>query len=432
MPGINEYDMSAVDKADKEERSARQDHVKAAWAYYRGEHKKHLKVRPGQPDDNVVLNLCGKLVRSAVAMLFGQVVKYELTEGETTPVESYIADVWRANKGKILLADIGISGSVTGHVAVKIVPREGLPPRLINLDMERLSIFWKQGDIDDVLFYVFRTGTDTRQDIVRDGESWRVLDLERKRAGQWSVVNEVLWGYDWPPILDWKNLPAPHLYYGTSDLEEYKVNDTVNFIASNTGRIIRVHAHPKTIGTGMEATDVVETSVDSFWTIANAEAKVHNLEMESDLRSSIEFYQMMRGAFFSLSEAVDIDSMKDRVGQLTNFGLRVLFKDALDRLELKRSLYGEGLIELNRRLADLQGFGPANVGVLHWADPLPENRGEEVEAISKERELGTVSKETAAADLGRDWELEQERMADETVGEDDVGTRMLRAFERGQ
>lgn len=118
--------------------------------------------------------------------------------------------------------------------------------------------------------------------------------------GGWRVVpeTEVRWGYEWPPILDWKNLPNPHQYYGLSDLEMADLNDAVNFIASNTGRIIKVHAHPKTIGVGVLGKDVQETSVDSFWTIPNADAKVYNLEMQSELRSSLEFFQLLLHAAF--------------------------------------------------------------------------------------------------------------------------------------
>lgn len=435
MPAIDKYpesDLGAVEKAAKDERAKRKDYVEAAWMYYHGQHRKHLKVKQGKPDDNITINLCGKLIDTNVAMLFGEVPKYELTEGETTAVEQYIEDAWFANKGKILLADIATSGGVSGHAAVQIVPREGQPPRLVNLDMARLTVFWQTGDIEDVLFYVFRTGDKARQDIFRDGDSWIVRDLEYKQGG-WKVIpeTEMRWDYPWPPILDWKNLPNPHHYYGLSDLEQADLNDAVNFIASNTGRIIKVHAHPKTIGTGMEAKDVQETSIDSLWTVPKADARVMNLEMQSDLRSSLEFFQLLRGAFFSLSASVDIASMKDKIGQVTNFGLRVLFSDALDRLELKRSLYGQALIEVNQCMAELGGYGADNVGVLHWANPLPEDRLEDVEAAVKERELGTVSKETIAADLNRDWELEQERMSNEAEGDDDIGTRLLRAFERG-
>jgi len=436
MPGISEYPFAKlgdVDKIDKKERARRADYVEAAWGYYRGEHKKPLKVRIGQPDDNVILNLCRKLVDTNVAMLFGELPQFEITESETTPVEEAVAAMWQANRAKLFLTDVALSGSVAGHVAVKLVPQEAEPPRLVNLDVARLSVFWREDDIDDVLFYVFRTGKDRRQDIVRTDSGWLVRDLVYKMGG-WQVIpeTEVLWGYPWPPILDWKNLPNPHEYYGLSDLEHADLNDAVNFIASNTNRIIRLHAHPKTIGTGMVAKDVQETSVDSFWTVPNPEARINNLEMQSDLSSSLAYFQLLRSAFFSLSAAVDLASMKDRIGQITNFGLRVLFKDALDRLALKRSLYGQALIEINRRAADLLGFGPDNVGVLHWSNPLPENRLEDVEAASKELELGVVSKETIAADLNRDWELEQERMANEAAGEEDIGTRLLRAFERGQ
>ena len=69
---------------------------------------------------------------------------------------------------------------------------------------------------------------------------------------------------------------------------------------------------------------------------------------------------------------------------------------------------------------------------INWPAPLPFNDAEEVEGIQKEMDMKILSKQTAAGLRGRDWELEQERMADEAVGEGDIGTRLLAAFERGQ
>lgn len=434
MPGIKGYpsDLDEVDKIAQGERKERIEFIDLVWRYYRGEHKKPLKVRIGQPDDNVIINLCGKLIDTGVALLFGQGVQFELAEGKQTPQEDYLDSVWRANNANIFLNDIGLSGFVTGHVFIKIVPVEGQPPRFINLDASRILVFWAEDDIDTVLFYTISAGKDKRQDIVRDGDTWLVRDLERDARGQWAVTNEVRWGFTWPPILDWKNLPNPNRYYGRSDLEHADLNDAVNFVASNTNRIIRYHAHPKTIGTGMLAKDVQETAVDSFWTVPTPEARIFNLEMQSDLASSMAFLNFLRTAFFSLGAGVDLNTLQDRLGQITNFGLRVLFKDALDRLELKRSLYGEALIELNRRVLEMAGYGSDNICAIHWPDPLPQARRELVEGIRLERELGLVSKETAAVNLGHDWEVEQERMAAEAEGEDSIGARLLRAFERGR
>ena len=64
-------------------------------------------------------------------------------------------------------------------------------------------------------------------------------------------------------------------------------------------------------------------------TTSDPNALIQNLEMQSDLNSSLNFIRYLRQALFDVSRAVDIDSMADKLGSLTNFGLRVLYQDAL-------------------------------------------------------------------------------------------------------
>ena len=96
--------------------------------------------------------------------------------------------------------------------------------------------------------------TEVRQDIVRNGASWLVRDLVRERGRSWEIKQELMWGFPWAPIVDWQNLPDPEDYYGDPDLVRPELNDALNFVASNTMRIIKHHGHPKTIGVGMRAT----------------------------------------------------------------------------------------------------------------------------------------------------------------------------------
>ena len=101
------------------------------------------------------------------------------------------------------------------------------------------------------------------------------------------------------------------------------------------------------------------------------------------------------------------------LGNLTNFGLRTIYKDALDKLATKRSLYGKGLADISERSLALMGM--AARPTINWSDPLPFNDAEEIAGIQTEMGLGILSKETAASLRGRDWELEQERIAEETA-----------------
>lgn len=433
MPGITEYpeQPKAVEDLLADERKNRADLMATEWAYYFGEHKDQLKVREGQPNDNVIINVSGKLVDQGVDMLFGQGLTFELDEVADTPAEQRLDEMWEANRKEMLLNDIALNGFVTGHPCVKLIPGED-GPRIINLDPSILTVFWNVQDIENVLAYVLSWNAKARQDIIADGKRWLIRDLVKNRSAQWTLVDEQRWDWPWPPVLDWKNRPNPNRYYGRSDLTHSDLNDRINFVASNTNRIIKFHAHPKTIGTGMEVKDVQETEVAGFWTVSSPEAKVYNLEMMGDLGSSMAFLRELKGEFYSEGGGVDLSTMTDRVGQITNFGLRVLFKGAIDKMKRKRQLYGEALVELSRRMLDMAGMGEDNTPVIHWPDALPENQLENAQSLAQEDALGVVSKQTMAADLGRDWEVEQERMAQETEADGDLGTTLLRAFEQGR
>jgi len=134
---------------------------------------------------------------------------------------------------------------------------------------------------------------------------------------------------------------------------------------------------------------------------------------------------------FDVARSVDIDSLADKLGSLTNFGLRVLYQDALSKLEEKRGLYGEAIVEINHRLLELAGAPDTDGGEVVWEDVMPANESEVAQAIRTDLELGLVSKQTAAGLRGYTWADEEERMAGEKVAGDNVGAALLRAFGQG-
>jgi len=134
---------------------------------------------------------------------------------------------------------------------------------------------------------------------------------------------------------------------------------------------------------------------------------------------------------FDISRSVDLDSLTDKLGALTNFGLRVLYQDALSKLEEKRGLFGEGIVEINHRLLELAGAPDTDGGVVFWPDLLPENNMENAQALRTDLELGLVSKQTAAGKRGYMWTDEEERIASETAAGDNIGAALLRTFSQG-
>jgi len=151
--------------------------------------------------------------------------------------------------------------------------------------------------------------------------------------------------------------------------------------------------------------------------------------MQSDLMSSQQYLTTMRQALFDVTRTVDISSMSDKLGALTNFGLKVLYQDSIAKNNTKQALYGEVLEELFRRLLILKGL-PEEHGVIIWPDVLPVNDVEEMNSLKTELELGLVSKETVATERGRDFEQEQEKIATEKSQGDNIGELLLQNFNR--
>jgi hypothetical protein len=119
---------------------------------------------------------------------------------------------------------------------------------------------------------------------------------------------------------------------------------------------------------------------------------------------------------------------------LTNFALRTMYKDALDKLQTKRTLYGNALTELSWRAMQVAGWNQ-EAPTIAWPNPLPFNETEEVTVLTQEMSAQILSRQTAAEQRGRDWERELSRMEDEREqdreGLGQVLAKAMRDFDRG-
>lgn len=437
MPELTAYPdkPEVLDELAAGEVATRTAAIDAAWAYYRGEHRKALKIRKGHVDDNVIVNLARKVVNQSVAMLYGGLPTFDLPgdDDTTQALEAELAGIWEHNNAEILLSNLAVSGALAGHVFVKVMPEESeRRVRFVVQNPRYCTVFWRPDDMQAVVCYRIQWAqgrTKYRQDVVADGERWLIRDLRRDETSNWILTGESVWPWPFAPLVDWQNLPNPEGYYGEPDLSNAGLNDAVNFVASNINRILTHHAHPKTMGFGLQANQIQETAVDGFWAIPNGEARIENLEMQSDLASSMAYLEFLQAAMFREHQSVDLTSLKDRIGRLTNFGLRVLFKDSLDKGRTKRVLYGNGLCEVSARALRLLGLSE-DMPTIRWPDPLPNNDTEQVGVQVQEIGVGTLSRQTAAEDRGRDWERESGRMAEEHEAEQGQLAQLLLKAQR--
>jgi hypothetical protein len=352
---------------------------------------------------------------------------------EKSEERKWLDQFWEANQKSVFLHDVALNGAICGHIFVKIVP-DGVPdpdepakrlPRVISLNPGNVTAFWEWGDVDRVLFYRIQyggmpsmsgaMGPRSRQDIVRavsdDGEDegyWLIRDFEEvANQSGWRLVREDTWDYTWSPVVEWKNLPRPNEHYGLDDVRRNpNLNDGLNFTMSNIQRIIKYHAAPNTVITGAQANELQETGIDRLWALSPAEAKVYNVEMQSDLASSMAHAMMLRQYFFDGIRELDPATVKDKIGTLTNFGLRVLFGDSLQKTGTKRLLYGYGLRCLCQYALELAGMGANRKVTDSWPDPLPRDPLSMAQALQIDRQNG-LSQETYLEQRGFDPEIEK-------------------------
>lgn len=415
--------------------------------YRRGQHKAPIKTA----DDAIVVNFIGLLVDRSVAMLFGQEPAFDLPGESDAPEQQYIDAVWASNRKMQLLKRSAVYGAETGTCYVKILPegaisKDGkLIPRLVVLDPATVTMDALPEDIDTIFRYTIAytitdpvTGKDktVKQVTEHDADTgyWNITDSISVNGNKFEVVNKQVWEWEFAPIVHWHNLPDVGSVYGRPDITDDLIDlqDKINFVSSNTAKIIKYHAYPKTWARGFVNTSRVAWGVDEMVTTSDPNAMIQNLEMQSDLSSSLSFIRYLRQALFDVSRVVDIDSMADKLGSLTNFGLRVLYQDALSKLEEKRGLYGEGIVEINHRLLELAGAGNTDGGKVAWPDVMPTNEMEVSQAIKTDIDLGLVSKQTASGIRGYSWIDEEPRIADERMASDNVGAALLRAFGQGE
>lgn len=428
-----------------------------ARAYRSGYYKPQIKVKPNQFDDNLGINLIGLLVNRVTSQMIGKGFTLDF-EGDTeTANEQYIKAVLEANKQEVLFHRAGVSASEAGTGYLLIIPdgvigEDGNAyPRLQLIDPAFVTMDTLPEDYEVVFRYTITykfTGADGKEharkrviehnapQVLEDGSqqggnTWTITDLEQMPGGRWERVGVTPWPYSFAPIIHWQNLPSVTSAEGEPDVTEAQIElqNRINFVASNISKLIRYYAHPMRVYKGVGELRVLDVGADKMVKIM-PEEDVIQLDALGDMASSMQFLTTLRQAFFACGRVVDIDSIHDKLGALTNFGLRVLYQDNLSLIATKRELFGDMLEELARRLQVLR-FGTALPCDVVWPDFLPANEQEEQAAIEGKLRMGVMSKQTAAGELGLDWEQEKERIEDERASDDNVGAALMRQFTGG-
>lgn len=457
--GVVQEAIAGLDIANDERRAT----MRQARKYRKGSQKKAVTVKQGQTDDNLIVNFIGLVVDRANSLLFGKGVEFDLPgDGETTESE-YIAKVWEVNKKHELLIDTSDYGATNGTPCWQIRPNAivvdgALYPEILCIDPLYLTVQTEAENYRQIAKYIVEYQIKTADNVppkMRRREfipikqpdqidgveidittSWRIDSYIQNQGGMMVLESSEVWEYEFAPLLHFKNLPNAGSPYGTPDITEdvQWMQDAINRVATSTNKAIRLTAFQRLWGKFMKGADKVAMGMDNILSVDNEKAELNAIDAGSNFDGMIAFQQELKEAMFSIARSADPATVKDKVGQLTNFGLRILYKDALDKLDTKRQLYGEALKELNRRILILNDMNP-DPGEIVWQEPLPQNESELVAGYTFDLNNQLASRETIQVKRGYDPEDEAERIAADKETDlkdaENIGGTMLTNFNKG-
>ena len=417
--------------------------------YRQGAQKRQLIIKPNQFDDNIVLNFAGLIANRITSQMIGQGVKLDFEGDNETENERWISACLNANHQEILFHRAALSAAEAGtgyfDLSGGAVFANGIEyPRITLLDPAFVTMQSLPEDFETVIKYTIQykfndaNGREQarKREVIKpvDSEGWEIVDfISDANSGRWIETGRTPWGYPFAPIVHWQNLPTIDSVYGEPDINADLIllQDRINFVASNLSKIIRLYAHPMRFAVNMQGNgERLDVGPDQFVKLNGDNADIRQLEQLGDLAGSMEYLRVLRQSMFDRARVVDIDSMQDKLGSLTNFGLKVLYQDNLNLIATKRELFGDALEDLIIRLQQINNMTPIPA-VIVWPDFLPENDAEISAAYQSDLNMQIVSKETISGLRGYDWGQEQERIANDKATGDNVGAAILRAFENG-
>ena len=424
--------------------------------YRRGKHPRQLKAVPGKADDNLVVNFTELITDRSISNVMGDGIKFDLPGDDDSDEQQFINTLMDANKYQILLQRALTFAADGGTGYFKILEGGAFGKdgneynRIIALNPGHVTMESLPEDVEIIHKYVIeywvydevarkdRGRREVYQFDFENGERWNIIYYASDDNGRWVETGRDTWEYDFAPIVHWQNLPNPYEPEGRVELSENMtvLQDRYNFVMSNMSKIIRHFAHPRSYGVNLGSETKLIWGIDempSFSGSGEDKPEIVQLEPVGDLAAANQFARDLRQAIFDITRTVDLDSIQDKLGALTNFGLTVLYADTIGKTNVKRLLFGEALLELVRRLLVINGKANTEPGDIIWSQFMPENEKEEIEYLEKDINLGLVSHETASTKRGYEYKNEIDKIQEEQRIEQSnratIGSFLLENFE---
>ena len=413
------------------------------WDFYLGD---QWRVVREEGESLITFNYAKAIVDKSVSFLFGKGFRIQPHKEVSQELKPILDEIWNYNNKEVLGVEIGQMGGVTGDCFVKVswedpeVDFEGnpyeeeYPDGKVRIDvLPTGTVFptYSSHDKDKMVsctlqYPIVEMGLNGKpvtrlyQEVVtRDVISCYVDNNLVKEIP--NIMREI-------NIVQIKNIPLAGESRGQSDLKSIiPLQKELNAKVTDVSDIVNYHSAPITIIQGAKSKNL-EKGAKKVWGGLPKDAKVHNLELNSDLNAANNFISTIKTAVHELSNTPE-DSLggKSAISNTTGVALQIKYAPLLEKTWLKRQTYGRGIKDicrliikllrvkgsdeerklLDRLMSTSEGIKQVFDITITFPDPLPKDEMIQLQIIAQKMNLGLEEPEGALTDLGYEGDIQE-------------------------
>ena len=463
---LDEYQMKRVIKC------------KRLWDFYEGYHWEDI---PDTDTPEITVNYCAAFVNKYVAFELGSGFTFTVHKDcESTVVTKdgrtlfeYLEDVWEDNNQMAFSTEMGQMKSVTGEswVQVRYYRPDEIEDPFYKYPDGRLRLLIQPTGVVFPEFDPHQKGVLRKLSIIYsywDYENYGILKTKSRRVQKtfrqvWTKdkvltqygdrqATETVNKYGFIPFVQIKNFILAGRNEGVSDLENViPMNTEYNLKKSNVSEILDYHAAPVTLVYGAKIGNL-EKGANKLWGGLPKDAKVQNLELNSDLGASNNYLGTLK------TEMCEIGGIPETVlggasaiSNTSGVALQYMNLPLIERTKVKRQSTEDGLERLNEYIivvSLLEGLITKDQKIplrdfVHTEVTLPETLPKdtllELQQLQIEISLGLEDRYGALKRLGREdidrkiEEIDKDRKAHpEIYGAQEETPQMNSGFTNGE
>lgn len=435
---LNTLSILGLDSHLSDDEKKIQNKVKEFWNFYEGYHWEGITDLGERPQ--ITENYCRAFVNKFNAFEFGNgfTMKADFEDNDAeTPITDFIKGVWKSNKKDILCSEFGQGKSVTGMGCFQVVfesPNDLDDPfgeypkgkiRIVNISRHIVFPRFDPHDKDKVVevLIAYPIEVESTNPVIKTVKKKKVLYKQTwtKKTividdGQ-GTITTLPNKYGIIPFVFVANFPLSGrpVTEAQSDLDDLiPLNIELNTKTSDVSEIIDYYSAPITVLYGAKVNSL-EKGANKMWGGLPKDARVQNLELQSDLGASNNYRADLKTAMHEIGGVPEgALGGKQAISNTSSVALHIANSPIIERVRTKRNHTAEGVMQVNKlvlfiALKENLITMPPNVTPkdfyktsITFPDILPKDKLLELQQIQIEMKQGLEYRKKAMERLGKE------------------------------